>query len=354
MSPFALPGLGFNSSVLMKHEATYGTAASGAAEHASELVSATITPRLSSIIDPSLTNTQRSARFIGQGGQYYEWTVKVRVGYNGLLPWLRMMLPSYSHALVDTTAHNHTFKEVGVLSPGSSYGEAQWAYTIDISWGGVPTSAVTRLIGALATGLRITGQAGTGDNAMLMCEVSGTAKSVTPNLSAGLLTTVALPTALGVIFHQQLRTTGNFGVGTGTVADSIQLKSFEVNIQQPFDTQRFLFGQLNAESPVPNGIMTCVYNFDLEWASAAEMISALAGGGATVKLFFQHPTTIGAVSAKSELEIRSLSPTSAEYSTAIEGYGVVTQRHSLSAAYNVSDASAVVIRAQNTDAAMTF
>jgi hypothetical protein len=354
MSPFVLPGLGFNSSVLMKHETTYGTAASGAAEHASELVSASITPRLSTIIDPSLTNTQRSARFIGQGGQYYEWTLKFRVGYNGCLPWIRMMFPSYAHATVDTSAHNHTFKEVGVLAPASSYGQAQWGYTIDIVWGGLPASSATRLIGALATGLRFTGQAGTGDNAMVMCEVSGVCKTVTPGLSSGLLTTVSLPTALGVIFHQQLRTSGNFGIGTGTAADSIQCKGFEVNIQQPMDTQRYLLGQVNAESPVPNGILDLTFAFDLEWTGSSEFVSALAGGGATVKLFFQNPTIIGAATAKPELEIRGLAPTTSEYSTAIEGYGVVTQRLTQKCAYNSTDASAVVVRVQNTDAAMTF
>jgi hypothetical protein len=354
MSPFVLPGLGFNSSVLMKHEATYGTAASGAAENASELVTASITPRLSVIIDPSLTNTQRSPRFIGQGGQYYEFAIKLRVGYNGLLPWIRMMFPSYAHAVVDTTAHNHTFKEVGILSPAAGYGEAQWGYTIDILWGNVPTGAPTRLIGALATGFRITGQAGTGENAMLMCELTGVCKSVTPGLGAGLLTSVGLPSALGVIFHQQLRTAGNFGIGSGTAADSIQMKSFELNVQQPFDTQRYLFGQVNAESPVPNGILDVTFNADLEWAGTAEMASALTGGGATIKMFFQNPTLIGATTAKPELELRILAPTTAEFSTAIEGYGVITQRISAKAAFSATDQSALVVRVQNTEAAMAF
>jgi hypothetical protein len=93
--PFILPGLGFNSRVLMKHEAVAGTAATERPEHASEIVSAEVTPRLSTIIDPSLSNTQRSSRFIGQGGKYYEWSVKVRVGLHGMVPWLRMMFPGY-------------------------------------------------------------------------------------------------------------------------------------------------------------------------------------------------------------------------------------------------------------------
>jgi len=80
----------------------------------------------------------------------------------------------------------------------------------------------------------------------------------------------------------------------------------------------------------------------------------LTGGGATIKYFFQNPTIIGAATAKPEFEIRALSPTAAEYGTAIPGYGVVTQRLSHKCAYNGSDASAVVIRTQNNAAAMSF
>jgi hypothetical protein len=48
---------------------------------------------------------------------------------------------------------------------------------------------------------------------------------------------------------------GTFGDGTGVIADDIQMKSFECNITSPYDTQRFLFGQVDAEQPVPNGVM---------------------------------------------------------------------------------------------------
>lgn len=349
--PFTAPGLGFNSLVLMKHEAVAGTAATGAAEHASEIVSAEVTPRLSTIIDPSLSNTQRSSRFIGQGGKYYEWSVKVRAGYNGMEPWLRMMFPGYSHAIVDTSAHNHTFKEIGTGSPAAG---GQWTYTIDILWGNIPTGLPMRLIGAFATGMRFSAQAGSGENAMLMCEISGVCKSVTPGLPSGALTSVALAPALGAIYHQQLRTVGNFGDGTGATADTIPMRSFECNITQPFDTQRFLFGQVDAEPPVPNGLMDVTFNMELEWQGITQMTSMLAGGGATIKYYFQHPTIIGAATAKSEFEIRALSPTAAEFGTAIPGFGVVTQRLSHKCAYNGSDASAVVIRVQNVDAAMAF
>jgi len=361
--PFGLPGLGVNSLVLMKHEATYGTAATSAAEYASEIVSAEITPRLSTIVDPSLSNTQRSSRFIGQGGQYYEWSVKVRAGYNGMLPWIRMMFPCYASTVNEATARTHTFKEIApagtIGMPAAGYGQVQWGWTIDILWGNVSlagTGKPTRLIGALATGLRFTAQAGTGENAMLMCEISGVCKSVTPALPSGALTSVSLPAALGVLYHQQLRATaGQFGIGTGTAQDEIQMKSMEVNITQPFDLQRFLFGQVNAESPVPNGIMDCTFNMELEYKNETEFVSMLAGGGATIKYLFQNPVIIaGATTLKPEFEIHALVPTAAEYSTAVPGYGVITQRLSHKAAWSTTDSSAVVVRVQNVETAMPF
>jgi len=147
---------------------------------------------------------------------------------------------------------------------------------------------------------------------------------------------------------------GNFGDGTGVSADQISMRSFECNIVQPFDTQRFLFGQVNAEAPVPNGVMTVDFNMELEWTETAQFLSMLAGGGATIKYLFQNPTIIGSVSAKPEFEITALSPTAAEYSTAIPGYGVVTQRLAHKCAYNASVGSAVVIRTQNNAVAMAF
>jgi hypothetical protein len=94
---------------------------------------------------------------------------------------------------------------------------------------------------------------------------------------------------------------------------------------------------------------------ELEWTETSQMVSMLAGGGATIKYLFQNPTTIaGSTTAKPEFEITALSPTAAEYGTAIPGYGVVTQRLAHKCAYNPAAGSAVVIRVQSVEAAMPF
>jgi hypothetical protein len=339
--PFVTPGLGFNSKLLISHETTYGTAPA-AAEYAVELMSAEINPRLSVIEDPSLSGTQRSRRFIGQGGQYVEWSAKFRVGYEGILPLLRLMFPGYTGATVDTI-RDHTFKE--------GTGATQLSWTLDFVWGNVPASTCNRLVGAYCSSFRMSGTAGTGEGAMLMLELSGVAKSATPGTTP--MTGGTLQAAIGVIYHQQLRTTGNFKDGSGAAVDAIQLRSFELNVTSPFDSQRFLFGQLNAEAPVPNGFLDATFVFDEEWTLTSLMTAALANTPTALRLFFQHPTTIGTVS-KRELQIDVNSPTAAEFSTAVPGFGVITQRGSFRAAYNTSDASLIVIRNRNTEVAMPF
>jgi len=337
--PFVIPGLGFNSKLLLAHETTYATAPA-AAEYACELITAEINPRLSTIDDPSLSAGQRSRRFVGQGGQYVEWSMKVRVGFEGMLPLFRMMWPGYTQATVDTIK-DHTFKE----------GTSLLSWTLDFSWGNTPANKVIRLLGAFCTSFRITGQAGTGDGAMLMLELSGVARSATPNTTP--MTTATLPTPFGVIYHQQLRTAGNFKDGSADAVDSIQLRSFEFSAQAPHDAQRFLFGQVNAEQPVPNGFLDAMFNFEEEYATVSLMNACLANSPTGLRLFFQHPTTIGTVS-KRELQIDVNSPTAAEFGTQVPGFGVITQRGGFKGAFNTSDASIAVIRVRSTEVAMPF
>lgn len=337
--PFVLPGIGFNASLLLSHETTYATAPA-ASEYKVEIMSAEISPRLSVIEDPSFGGGTRSRRFIGQGGQFVEWTMKARVSYEGCLPLFRMFWPAYTGVTVDTI-RDHTFKE----------GTALQSWTMDFSWGNVPSTKVTRLLGAYCTGFRINGQAGTGESAMLMLELSGVAKSATPNTTP--MTGGTLLTPFGVIYHQQLRTSGNFKDGSGDAVDAIQLRNFEFGCAAPHDTQRFLFGQVNAEQAVPNGFLDGTFTFEEEWATTSLMAAALANTPTALKLYFQHPTTIGTVS-KRELQIDVSSPTAADFGTAVPGFGVITQRGSFRAAYNTTDASLAIIRIRNTEVAMPF
>jgi hypothetical protein len=187
---------------------------------------------------------------------------------------------------------------------------------------------------------------------MLMGECSVVGYSLTPNTTP--MTGGALPTALGVIYHQLLRTSGNFKDGSATAFDAIPLRSFEFGVTHPFDTSRFLFGQVNAETPVRNGFTDGVMNFDEEWSDVNLMTAAKANTPTGLKVLFQHPTVIGATVAKREFEIQANSPTPGEYGTELPGFGVITQKVGYKLAYNTTDASFAVIRVRSTEAAMTY
>ncbi len=339
--PFIVPGLGYKGKVLIGREVTYDTAPA-AADAGVEIVSANINPKLSTIEDPSLSAAQVSPRYIGQGGQSYEANFRFRCGFEGLLTILRMFFPTYSSAVSDTSARDHTFKE----------GVNAYSYSLDFFWGDVPTGKVNRLTGCYGTALRISGQAGSGDGAMLMGECTVVGRTLTPNTTP--MTGGALPTALGVIYHQLQRTAGNFKDGSGNAVDAIQLRSFEFGVTHPYDTSRFLFGQVNAEQPVRNGFTAGTLMFDEEWTDVALLTASKANTPTGLKVLFQHPTVIGATTAKRELEIQANSPTAAEYGTELPGFGVITQRASFKLAYNTGDASFAVIRVRSTEAAMTY
>lgn len=343
--PFTIPGLGYKSKLLIAHETTPGTAPA-AAEAGLELMSCTITPKMSVITDPSLNNSSVSPRFIGQGGQSYEATMRLRLGYDGILPLLRMFYPVYSNAVVDTTAKNHTFKEATAANPGFSW-------TLDFIWGGIPSlTTANRMTYCYGTSFRITGQAGQGENAMLIVEVTVVGRDL---ISTGtIMTGGAFPAANGIIYHQLQRTGTLFKDGSVNTSDSIQMRSFEFGCTHPYDVNRYLFGQVNAEAPVRNGFVDANMMFDEEWTDVNLMQMAKLANNGPLKVLFQHPTVIGSTTAKREFEIVASSPTPAEYSTEIPGFGVVTQRVNYKLAYNTTDLSHAIVRVQNLDTAMAY
>lgn len=336
---FTKPGLGYKGKVGFAKESSYGV--NPAAQDAvMEILSARITPRLSTVDDGSLSATQVSRRFIGQGGQSYELSFRFRVGYEGLLHLLRAFFPTYSNTVVETGVRDHVFKEGAELN----------SYSFDLYWGDVPTGRVNRFSGAYGTELRISGQAGQGEGAMLVGEATFVASIMTPNVTP--MTPATLPTPLGVIYHQALRTLTNLRDGSTLLSDAIQLTGFEFSVRHPHDTNRFLFGQVSAAQPVRNGFTEGTYAFDEEWNDSALVTAALGGAPTAVGLVFQHPTTIGAAS-KREFAISGSSPQPGEYGSELPGFGVITQKVTYKLAYNSSDASFAVIRVRSTEAALT-
>lgn len=337
------PGLGANSSVVIGKEVTYGTAPTSGTPTKLELISASINPRLSVIEDPSMSNAQASRRFIGQGGQYVEFAFKVRVNYEGMEELWRMAFPTYTSATVDTSARDHTFKEGTTLN----------SYALDFSFGNIAAGTVQRLLGCFVTDLRVSGQAGTGEGAMLMVELKGLAKTMTTGVTPGAgMTGGAFPNAFGVIFHQALLTVNALKDGSSNTTADIRLRSFDLSMSIPHDPNRFYFGSVNADSPVRNGFQDATWTFEEEWNDKTLLDNTRANTPTGLLLTLQHPTVVGATTAKREFELKANSPTAAEYGAEINGMGVIVQRASYRLAFNATDVSLLVLRTRNTMTAL--
>jgi hypothetical protein len=326
-------GLGHKSFLQLAKETIYGTAPS-AATNRYELVTASVNGNLSTITDPSMNNVAQSPRFIGQGGQYATASFRVRVNYSKSQHLWKMLLPTYTFAVSEASVSgDHTFKEALSLD----------SWTIEISWGDVPSGKVTRLVGCFLTSFRIAGTAGTGDNAMLLADIDVVAKSATANTTP--MTPATVDTARGIIYHHLLLTSGNLGDGSGNTLADIRIRDFEFSWEVPHDTTRFYFGSVNAESPVRSGYANVRIAMTQEWNDHTLMANALAGTPTTpIKLFFRG----GALGANFyELQITGSSPTAVEYSKEIPGFTATTQRVAYVFQYNTTDASAMVVRVRD-------
>jgi len=342
-------GVGAKSSVTFAKETTFNTAPTTGTPKKLELITAAITPRMSVIEDPSMSNAQASRRFVGQGGQYYEWSMKLRINYEGMEELWRMYLPTYTNAVTDTTARDHTFKE-GVITPGAVGN----SYCIDFSFGDVPSGTVNRLTAAYGTDLRITGQAGTGENAMLMVECKGLAKTLTSGVTPATgMTGGSFPAAYGVIFHQAILTTNALKDGSANTTADIRLKSFDLSYTRPFDPNRFYFGSVSADYPVPSGPVDATWTFEEEWNDKTLLDNAKANTPTGLLLTMQHPTVVGSTTAKREFELLANSITASDYSGEIPGFGVIIQRVSYRLWLNTGDSSLLVLRTRNAQGALT-
>jgi hypothetical protein len=331
------PGLGYKSSITLAREVTYNTYVS-AAEAKMELLGFSVNANLSTIDDPSMTATQLSRRFIGQGGQFVTGTFRVRVNYEGHDILWNLLFGTAARVQVGAeTAYDSTHKESSTATLKS--------WSMGVSWGDVPTSLVNRFTGCFMTGFRLSGAAGGGEAGMLILEVDFVAAAMVESSAAQSGGT--FPSPYGIIYHQLLRTAGNFKDGSGAASESdIMLKSFNLAVTVPHDSERFYFGSVNAEAPIRNGPLDCTLEFEEEWNSVLLMQKARLNTMTGLKLLWQHPTLIG-TTAKREFELQANTPTAASYSSEIAGFGAITHRVGYRLAVNTTDATYLILRTRN-------
>lgn len=339
MSPLpASPGLGHKSFVGIAKEATLGTAPAAAQIYYELRPGAALDAGLEIIRGDALRSNRMSPGYIGQGiRRHPTLPYSIMLPFEGAEHALRMILPTYSQAVVEGSVRDHTFKEGGALS----------SYTKDFSFGDMPTGKVTQLTAAYARAWSIRGEA----DAPLIMEIDTVAYDAVPDTTS--MAAGSYPTAnLGGTLHEVLATTGNLKDGSGASVDDIVVRSFTLSGTVPHTDKRPRAGNKISLPPVRTGAMTVTLALELEYNSKALMEAVRAFTQTDVKLLVQLATTIGSTS-KREFEIAIGSPKPAQFGKAIPDAGVITQTVTYEAEYNASAASAVVIRTRNLAAALS-
>jgi hypothetical protein len=332
-----MPGLGHRSYIQFGlKETTYGTFQIPAGPgYKQEVISWDVEPNIAVIQDPSLY-AQPSRRAIYQGPYNVKGTFKVRLNYEGLLELFRAAFGTYANTLVETGVRDHKFSEASLLN----------SYSFEVAIGDVTAGKVFRLLGAKIVALKVSGKAGTGDDAMLMAEFTVLGKDYVSNQTP--TGSLNFPPVFPVLFHQGI----TMDDGTADAASSVRIRSFEVTYENPHTEDRFYLGSLTMDEPLRQDFLVARWRLEQEFTTLTQWDAARAFTLMTPQLIFQHPTTIG-VSSKREFELRSNKAQVTDFGAPVQGYGVVISTITMEAYQDPTDVSALFARFRNTEAALT-
>jgi hypothetical protein len=297
-----------------------------------EVINFSVPPKIGMIPDPSLYSA-RSRRALYQGGLYFRGTFTVRLNYEGEMELFRAVLWGYANALVETGVRDHTFKE-GTTPP---------SYEIQASIGDISAGKVFRYLGGRLLNFSLKWTAGNGAEGMGQATFDLWSKDCTSDYTP--TGTPAFPAIFPVLHHQAVV------VDDGTADGNLRLRSIELSFEAPHDEENFYVGAVNPDEPLPSDFVVPTWRLTqlFKTKTAFEAAKAFTNGSPLIK--FQHPTTIGAAS-KREFQIRSEKANLKEWSSPIEGYGVIIATSTWEAYQDATDASAVVVSFRNTEAAL--
>lgn len=297
-----VPGLGHKSYVQFGKETTYGTAVPATIRL--EIVSWNVPQVISTIQDTSLFSAQ-SRRANYQGGSLWKGSFTVRMNYEGLEELFRAVHNNYVANPVDgITLRDHVFKEQATLP----------SYTFEVVAGDIPTGKCFLYTGVKISDVTVRGSAGTGNDAMLMCDFTIIAKDCVSNQTptAGLTANAPFP----VMFNNAVVTDD----GTTDTADNIRLRSFTLTLAQPHTEDRFYLGSLNIDEPVRSDFLTATMQFSQEFVNRTQYDAARSFTSGSPRLVFRNPganvtVSPGAVSNVSGSGVFIITRTGGDYAT---------------------------------------
>lgn len=269
-------GVGFKSYIQFAPEAQFNVAV--AATSKLEVINWNVNPVVGVIQDPSLYSGQ-SRRAMYQGGLLYRGTFTVRMNYDGLLELYRGVFGTY-----DGT----TTVESGVIDHKFTEGATLKTYTIEAVVGDVPTGKCFRLTGAKFVNLKVTGTAGTGNDAMLQAEFTVVARDMQSNVTPTVGPT--FPSLFPVLYHQA--TVVDDGTVTGgvalvsAVAGTISLLTTFTRSAGSFTTDGVIAGmQVSGAGVAANTTVASV-------TSATVLVLSASGTNGAATLTFTNPIRI--------------------------------------------------------------
>lgn len=299
-----------------------------------EVINFSVPPRIGVIPDPSLYDA-RSRRALIQGSLHYRGTATVRLNYEGDLELFRGVLWGYSSAVVETGVRDHTIKE----------GTTPTSYEIQAKIGDVPAGKVFRFIGVRLLNFSLKWTAGDGPEAMGQATVDIWSKDMTTDYTP--TGTPAFPAVLPVIHHQAITVDD----GTADSGANLKVKSIELSFESPHEENNAVIGALNPEEPVGSDFVVPTWRITQIFKTKTAFDAARSFTDGSPRFVFQDPTTIG-ISSKREFELRSEKAKLREYSPPVESFGQIIATASWEAYNDPTDASAVVLRIRNTEAAL--
>jgi hypothetical protein len=331
----AIPGTGFNSYIQIGEEITPGTGV--AATFKLPVYSTRIELEAPPIPDTTLHGAPWEIN-VAQGARRTKGAFACDLYFEGLLRLLRGAFGAYSNTLVETGVRDHVFK-VSTTQLKS--------FSIEEIVGNISAGTAFRALGQKINKLTLSGTSGQGVESVVRFAVDlvGQDRNSNFTITPGL----AFPPFLPVQANGMLLTVDD---GTADAAADVRMRSFEFTLESMLTEDRFNGGLATIDEPLRGGKIKARLSFQQEFHTRTQFDAYKALTIGSPKLVFQHPTTIGS-SSKREFEIRmEKAYLEADPTPPVDGPGVLIAKSTWCALFDATDASPVVCRVRNTEAAL--
>lgn len=325
------PAIGLTSFLQAGKETTYKTGV--AATRRLGIIEDDPEPEIGVIRSRVINNTvSRPALY--KAGQFWRYRATVQLDYEGLL-WAFDALQgtatfgNYGGATTGSSPWVHTFTEKTLLN----------SYTLEVITGNTPTGKCTRLLGSKLISLEISVTAGTSDDAICIAVMEWVAADATPNftITPGLTAVTQLP----VIFGDA----STWDDGSDDAAADVVLESFNLSIRNAVKTTRFGLGDYNIKEPVRNGYQVATLSGVKELQQITLITKLQAFTASSPKLVFGS-----AASKRITFDMGTAYITKRQAPS--RGPDVVMESFTWEAVKDVTNASGILIKVENTESAI--